>query len=54
MFYFKKSKLFMPYVIRDEYHNIIDIEPDAPEDAKEAFAEYMKIMEQARKDGCKL
>ena len=54
MFFFHKSKILYPYVIRDEYHNIVGIRDDAPEEAKEAYKEYKEIMDQAKKDGCKL
>ncbi len=54
MFFFPKSKIIRPYVIRDEYHNIIGIRDDAPEEAKEAYKEYKEIMDRAKKDGCKL
>lgn len=53
MFFFPKSKIIRPYVIRDEYHNIIGIRDDAPDEAKEAFKEYMEIQESEKRDGCK-
>lgn len=55
MFFFKKAKIMMPYVIRNEKNGeIIGIREDAPEEAKEAFKEYMEIEEAAKKDGCRL
>ena len=55
MFFFKKSKILMPYVIRNEKNGeIIGISEDATEEAKEAFKEYMEIQESAKKDGCRL
>lgn len=54
MYIFKKAKLMMPYVIRGENMRIIGIREDAPEEAKEAFKEYMEIEEAAKKDGCRL
>ena len=53
MFFFRKSKIMMPYVIRGENMKIVGIREDAPEEAKQAFKEYTEIMEQARRDGCK-
>lgn len=53
MFFFGKSKIMMPYVIRGEHMEIIGIRENAPEEAKEAFKEYMEIVESAKKEGCR-
>lgn len=54
MIFFDNSKIMMPYVIRDENMKIIGIHDTAPEEAKKAFEEYLKLSNQAEKEGYRL